>query len=85
MVETFDTLTLSDARESTIMGTMALDQYGTYYHDLGKHPRKELLRRLGRSHANNMYVDTRLGEAKHVGYVIGGLWLTVYNVTRWNR
>lgn len=60
--------------------TMARDQYGQTWHDLGKHPRKELLRRLGRSHADRMYVD-RAGKTYHVGYIIAGHWLTVYNVT----
>jgi len=32
-----------------------------------------------------MYVDTKDGTAKHIGYVIAGLWLTVYEVKRWEN
>ena len=62
--------------------TMAIDQYGTTYHDLGQHPRKVLLERLGRKHASKMYRDAS-GKTRHVGYVIGGLWLTVLTVSPW--
>jgi hypothetical protein len=62
--------------------TMAIDQYGHAYHGLGNHPRKALLERLDRKRASKMYVDTKTGT-KHIGYIIRGLWLTVYNVTRW--
>lgn len=34
-----------------IVWTMGRDQYGTAFHDLGAHPRKALLAKLGRSHA----------------------------------
>jgi hypothetical protein len=57
---------------------MAIDQYGNTYHNL-THPHKDLMERLGCKHANKMYVD-RKGEAVHIGYVIGNLWLTVYEV-----
>ena len=60
------------------MNFMAIDQYGTTYHNLGLHPRSELLKRLYRKHASKMYV----GDGIHVGWVIGGLWLTVYRVER---
>lgn len=58
---------------------MAVDQYGQYYHDLGPHPRKTLLERIGRSHAEKMYVD-RDSVPYHVGYIIAGLWLRIYEV-----
>lgn len=60
--------------------SMAIDQYGQTYHNLGEHPRKALLERLGRTKAQKMYVD-RNGGGVHVGWVIGSLWLTVYHVT----
>lgn len=63
--------------------TMARDQHGQTFHDLGRHPRKELLKRLGRRHAAKMFCDTRSGETRHTGYVIAGLWLTLYTVTPW--
>ena len=59
---------------------MGLDQYGTSYHDLGKHPRKELLRRLGATKAEKIYVDP---DGKHIGYVINKLWITLYSVGTW--
>ena len=67
---------------ATKLGYMARDQYGNTYHNL-KHPRKDLLERLGYSHAEKMYVDTKSGEVKQVGYVIGGLWLNIYAVCEW--
>ena len=63
---------------------MATDQYGQTYHDLGPHPRKELMNRLGTSHAAKMYVDTKSGETRHIGYVIARLWLTLFKVERIN-
>lgn len=67
------------------MNYMAIDQYGHTYHDLGKHPRKALLERLGSSKAHKMYVDTKDGQTVHVGYVIGGLWLTLYKVEPYRK
>ena len=61
---------------------MAIDQYGQTYHGL-KHPRKDLLERLGYRHAEKMYVDKTDGSIAHVGYVIGGLWLRLYKVQPW--
>lgn len=63
---------------------MAIDQYGQTFHGL-KHPRKDLLERLGRKHASKMYVDGQDGKARHIGYVIGQQWLTVYQVKRIDR
>lgn len=61
---------------------MGIDQYGQTYHDLGKHPRKELLRRLGRTHGQKMYRDP---DGTHTGYVIGGLWIELYVVAPWGE
>ena len=60
---------------------MAVDQYGNTHHGLS-FPRRDLLALVGRRHADKMYVDRRDGTAAHIGYVIGGLWLTVYEVRR---
>ncbi len=57
---------------------MAIDQYGTTYHGLGQWPRKALLARLGRTGASKMYVDKLDGRSVHIGWIIAGLWLTVY-------
>jgi hypothetical protein len=59
---------------------MAIDQYGHAYHDLGERPRKELLKRFGRKHASKMFIDDKDGKSYHTGYVIAGLWLSLYKV-----
>jgi hypothetical protein len=58
---------------------MAVDQYGQTYHGLTR-PRRDLCDRLGRKHVDKMYIDTKAGESRHCGYIIGGLWLSVYEV-----
>lgn len=65
--------------------TMGIDQYGRVYHNLGRHPRKALLDRLGRNTARKMYVDKKSGGCAHIGYIIGGLCIELYNVTQWER
>ena len=61
-------------------GIMGVDQYGETYHNLGKHPRKELLRRLGYRSAVKMYRDKKDGSTVSYGYVIGRLWISLYRV-----
>lgn len=61
------------------MTYMAIDQYGQHEHDLGPHPRKELLQRCGRKSAKRMFVDTKDG-VKHIGWVIGDRWFRVFQV-----
>lgn len=66
------------------LGYMAVDQYGYTYHGL-KRPRRDLLAELGRKSARRMYVDSKkTGRPKHIGYVIAGLWLRIYEVHDWN-
>ena len=67
-----------------ILGYIAFDQYGNNYH-IKKHPRKELLEQLDRQHAEKMYVDTIDGKVRHIGYVIGGLWLRVNPICSWKE
>ena len=59
---------------------MAIDQYGTTYHNLGPHPRKELKNRVGSGSISKMYKETSQGDY-HCGYVIGSQWFTLYEVT----
>jgi hypothetical protein len=59
---------------------MAIDQYGYTYHGL-EHPRKDLMHILDRKHADKMYID----DGIHIGYIIAGLWLTVYQVNRMDK
>lgn len=63
---------------------MAIDQYGRTYHGL-THPRKDLMTRLYNKHCRKMYRDDTDGIYYHVGYVIGGLWLHVYEVKPMRR
>lgn len=64
---------------------MAIDQYGRTVHDLGPHPRKGLLAKLGAKHATKVYVDKRDGRSVHIGYVVQGRWFTIYWVERMER
>ena len=58
---------------------MAVDQYGQTYWNL-HHPRKELLEKFYRQHADAMYQDFKNGSTKRVGYIISGHWLTVLGI-----
>lgn len=58
---------------------MAIDQYGHTYHGL-KHPRKDLCERLCCSHVEKMYQDKKDGTTVFCGYIIGGLWLQLFEV-----
>lgn len=44
----------------------------------GKHLRAELLKKLGRKHAEKIYADRKDGDPVHVGYVIASQWWTFY-------
>ena len=71
--------------ENKKLGYMAVGNYGTTLQltDAKKHPRGQLLKKLGASHAAKMYTDTKDGETKHIGYIIGGEWFTVFEVHAW--
>ncbi len=75
---------MADAKGKGGVALMAVDQYGHTYHGL-KNPRKELCERLGREHADRMFVDGKDGKTYHVGYIIGGLWLTLFEVRPFRR
>lgn len=62
------------------MSYMAIDQYGHTEHDLGKFPRKELLRRYMVKSAKKIYIEKKSGATVHIGWIVGGHWFTVYNV-----
>ena len=59
---------------------MGIDQYGQTYHNLGNYPRKALMERLYNNHCQKMYVDGKDGKNYHVGYIIGNLWINLYEV-----
>ena len=65
--------------------TMGRDQYGDSYHNLGKYPRAALLDQLNRKHADRMFRDKKTGPPKHIGYIVAGRWITLYNVEPWER
>jgi hypothetical protein len=54
-----------------------VDQYGTrFYAETVRELRKQIS--MGGSRVSKMYRDTKEGGCVHVGYVIGGHWLTCY-------
>jgi hypothetical protein len=66
------------------VGYMAIDQYGQTYHLSDcKSPRQALLSRFGAKSASKMYVDLKSGGVRHTGYIIKGLWLSIYSVSIW--
>lgn len=64
------------------LGYLGIDQHGQHY-KIDRHPRKELLEQLGRSHASKMYCDTTDGKVREKGYIIAGLWIEIYQVHSW--
>jgi hypothetical protein len=32
-----------------------------------------------------MFVDTKKGKTKHIGYIIGGHWINVYEIHEWAK
>lgn len=76
---------LTGRRYINMPHTMGIDQYGQHYDDLGTHPRKALLEKLGYRSAQKMYIDTLDGMTKHIGYIVGGLWITLYKVEEWSK
>lgn len=52
-----------------------VDQYGTKW---GARTISELRRKIGGGRVSKMYVDTKAGVTKHVGYIVGRLWCTAY-------
>jgi hypothetical protein len=66
---------------------IAINQYGDKIILQGKHPRKELIEKVeqidGPHKVSKMYVDDKNGQAKHVGYVIGNLWFTLFTCQEW--
>ena len=63
--------------ESQVKQHMGLDQWGNTFHDLGPHPRAELMRRLGCVHAEVIRVDP---GARRVGWKVGPHWVEVFQV-----
>ena len=56
----------------------------------GKSIIKELLAKFGYNTASKMYIDTKDGNTKHIGYVLASrgfnpLWVTLYNISDWKK
>jgi hypothetical protein len=66
------------------LGYMARDQYGQTIHltDPDKHPKGQLLDKLGRKHAERIYNDGTESTV-HTGYIVAGSWWTIYEVHGW--
>jgi hypothetical protein len=67
------------------LGYLAVGCYGTRHMltDANKHPRGQLLAKCGSKHAEKMYIDSSSGETKHIGYIVGREWYTIYTVGEW--
>lgn len=65
------------------MNILGIDQYGHNYNNLGKHPRKALLEMLSATSAQKMYQDKEDGSVVHCGYIIRGLWISLYKIELW--
>ena len=61
------------------LGYLGVDQHGGHYY-LKNHPRKELMEKIGVKNCNIMYTDMKDGSTKRIGYVVGGLWISVYEI-----
>ena len=64
---------------------LGVDQCGHTYKLDPKCPRKDLKEQIGRGKIHKMYVDREGGKYKHVGYVIGEAWVTLYNAMPWEK
>ena len=68
----------------SLIGYLAVDQYGqTEKLTSPKHPRKQLLAKLGVKSVQLMFRDTVGGLARHVGYIAQGRWFTIHEVHDW--
>ena len=66
-----------------IVRYLGIDNLGNYYHIDSKYPRKWLLNHLYRKHCDKMYCDMADGTTKHTGYIIAGVWITIYKISDW--
>jgi hypothetical protein len=57
--------------------TLYIDQWGNrWWAKTVKELRQQI--GMGGSKVSKMYVDTKAGVSKHIGYVVGEHWLTAY-------
>lgn len=69
------------------MKLAAIDQYGRCMFVDADKPRQSLADALGISSSSlqKIYVDTKAGETKHIGYTGLGLWYTLHTLTEWSK
>jgi len=68
-----------------MLGYIGIDQHGQTYQIGDNPPRKWLLNHLDRQHAGKMYIDRKDGKSYHIGYIIAGLWIQVYEIHDWAK
>lgn len=51
--------------------------------DPDKHPRGQLLERLGGRSARKVYIEMPDGSSLHIGYEVRGEWFTIYELYSW--
>jgi len=61
---------------------IAVNQYGHVVF-IKEFPRKELLEFHRCKHIDKLYRDTKDGTPKHVGYVVGGHWYSIFKLSEW--
>ena len=64
---------------------LAVDQYNQKHLLKTKFPRKELLEIFGATSASKIYQDDKSGQSYHIGYLIQGMWLTLYKVSEFRK
>ena len=64
---------------------LAVDQYNQKHLLKTKFPRKELLEIFGATSARKIYQDDKNGRSYHIGYLIQGMWLTLYKVSEFRK
>lgn len=71
--------------EKIKVGYMAVSNHSRTVHltNPKKHPRGQLMDKLGSKHCEKIYIDAENGTAKHIGYIIGREWFTIYEVCEW--
>ena len=52
---------------------------------INKYPRKEICEYYGTTHAEKMFNDDKDGNAVLVGYIVKNIWVSVYEVHKWNN
>jgi hypothetical protein len=68
-----------------LVGYMGRDQWGNTFHIGNNPPRKWLCDHLCRQHVEKMFIDKTDGTVAHIGYIIAGHWIRLYEVKAFER